>query len=388
MRIGIDARLALYSKRGHGRHIYNLIHNLAKIDSTNEYILYLDRPDEEGCLPTTSNFSKKVIKSWNYLLWEQLLLPIRLWIDKPDLVHFTNHTAPWICPVRNVVTIHDLIFLNSEIPPSPVLYQRFGRFYKALTTPFRARRADRVIACSNFTKGDIVKLLDLPEERIDAILEAVDPQYKLVDDSYLLEMIKQKYGIGKDFILGLGGQDPRKNTSSIIRACKKMKDRYSCKHHLVIAGLENWLKSPVFGLVQDLGLRDSVKFTGFVSDKDLVLLYNAAALFVYPSLSEGFGFPALEAMACGTPVITSNVTALPEVVGDAAILVDPKDIDGLVEAMHDVLSQNSLRLRLIEKGLKRVKHFSWETFAKKTLLVYNRVYRETGGLDKQPERIR
>lgn len=378
MKIAIDARLALYSRRGHGRYIYNLIHNLAKIDSTNEYVLYLDRPDEGGCLPRSYNFSKKVIKSRNYLLWEQLLLPMRLWIDKPDLVHFTNHTAPWICPVRNVVTIHDLIFLDSEIPPSPVLYQRFGRFYKGLTTPFRARRADRVIACSDFTKGAIVRLLGLPEEKIDAILEAVDPQYKLVDDPNLLEGVKQKYGIGKDCILCLGGQDPRKNTSGIIRAYKKMKDRYSVKQHLVIAGLENWVSSSVFGLVQDLDLVDSIKFTGFVPDEDLVLLYNAAALFVYPSLSEGFGFPALEAMACGTPVITSNVTALPEVVGDAAILVDPKDIDGLVEAMHDVLSEDSLRLKLIEKGLRRVKHFSWEKVAKKTLSVYNQVYRETG----------
>ena len=377
MKIGIDARLALYNRRGLGRYVYNLIHNLAKIDSTNEYVLYLDRPDNEGCFPEAYNFARRVIRSRNYLLWEQLLFPIRVWTDKLDLIHFTSNTASWVCSTRDVVTVHDLMFLDSAIPPSPFLYQRFGRLYRTMTIPFRARRADRIIACSDFTKGDIVKLLDLPEERIDVILEAVDPQYKLLDDPNLSEKVKEKYGIGKEFILCLGGRDPRKNTSGMIRAYKKMKDEYSYKHHLVITGLENWSKSPYFRLVEDLDLGDWVRPTGFVPDEDLVLLYNAATLFIYPSLSEGFGFPALEAMACGTPVITCNVGALPEVAGDAAILVDPKDIDGLVEAMHDVLSQDSLRLKLIEKGLEHVKHFSWENVAKKTLSVYNRVYRET-----------
>lgn len=240
--------------------------------------------------------------------------------------------------------------------------------------PRTLKTADRIIAVSNSTKRDLINYFNIPEEKIKVILEAADEKFKLLNKEEINE-VKQKYNLNFPFILYVGTLEARKNIPTLIKAFYKIKKK-NIEHKLVIAGKKGWKYKEIFETIDKLDLQNDVVFTGYVSDEDLPALYNAADLFVYPSIYEGFGLPPLEAMACGTPVITSNTSSLPEVVGDAGIMVDPCDVDGLTQTMCDVLTNDGLREDMIKKGLERAKMFTWEKCARETLKVYEEVYNE------------
>jgi len=230
---------------------------------------------------------------------------------------------------------------------------------------------DKIITISECTKKDIVKFYKIPEDKIKVILLAPDPIYQPLSHD-IIAPILSKYGVCAPYILYVGSLEPRKNIQTLIQGFANIKKR-GLNHKLIIVGNKKWEYSKLIRIVAESGLHNDVIFTGYLPDEDLPALYNGADLFVYPSLYEGFGLPPLEAMACGTPVITSNTSSLPEVVGNAGIKVDPQDVDQLSDAIYHVLTDENLRLSLIEKGLERSKQFSWERTATETWKVYDEV---------------
>jgi glycosyltransferase involved in cell wall biosynthesis len=239
-----------------------------------------------------------------------------------------------------------------------------------LTTPRSVRGARQIIAVSQFTKKEIIRVLRKNPDDIVVIPEAPDPQFNVINDRSRVLQIRQKFNISDEYILCLGSEDPNKNTITIIRAYERLRNVVGPRYILVIVGMKNSRRSILKKMVDELRLGEDVILEDVVSDADLVALYNAAELFVFPSLYEGFGFPPLEAMSCGTPVIASDAASIPEVVADAAILVQPLNVQGWTEAMYQVLSNQSLREELINKGFRRVREFSWENAAQRTLKVY------------------
>lgn len=379
MKIGIDARFAVRNRRGIGNYALKLIQNLASIDSGNEYVLYTDRDDSEGVLPSAGNFKTRKISPPNYLLWEQISLPLQACKDGVDILHCTGNTAPIFLDkrIKLVSTIHDVMFLkdSSELPKSASLYQRAGRIYRKTIVPRTVDRLSMALTVSEFSKIDIIKHIPhLNHERIKVIHEAANEKYRCIDKPKALQKVNSAFGIGGNYILTLGAVDPRKNTELVINQYIALRNANRISEKLFIVGIPNGKQSKFYNIVQESNFKDDVVFTDFVSEDDLVFLYNGATLFLYPSLYEGFGIPPLEAMACGVPVITSRTTSIPEIVGDAALLIDPTNGEELKEALMKLLNEEELRNRLTACGLKQAKKFSWMKMAENTLAAYQQVY--------------
>ena len=355
MKIAIDVQTTLGQKTGFGFYVKNLVENIQKIDKTNKYTLI--KPEAEHDLSTPARW-------W----WDQVGFPQKARKSKVDILHQPCFSAPLFYRGKVVVTCHDLIavFFPQNIPVA-------SRLYFSKWMPFSYRRADEIIAISENTKKDIMSLLKIPTEKIRVIYEAAGPEFCLVKDKKLLAETCRKYKIDSPFILHVGTIEPRKNLEFLVRAYSAVAQNSRIKEKLVITGKKGWYYEGLFKLVEKLGLQNKVIFTGYVEDEDMPALYNAASLFTFPSLYEGFALPPLEAMACGTPVISSNTSSLPEVVGSAGILLPPKDISSWSASITEVLRFGSLRQELKQKSLRQAKKFSWEKTAQQTVDVYREV---------------
>lgn len=381
MIIGIDARFAVHNRRGIGNYTLKLIQNLAEIDSHNKYILYIDRNDLEDVLPKQNNLMIKKLRPSNYFIWEQIILPMQAKKDGVDILHCTGNTAPIYLntKIKLILTIHDVMYLKdySTIPQSLSMYQRWGRVYRNMIVPRAIKHIAKVVTVSNFSKNDIKE--HLPALKEDAILvthEAAGERFSQIGGDIQRSKVSGKFGIKGNYILTLGALDPRKNTKAIINTFLHLKSEKKISVNLVIAGIPNWRQTEFYKTLQESSFKEDIIFTDFISDEDMVLLYNYATVFLYPSLYEGFGIPPLEAMACGVPVITSNTTSIPEIVGDAAFLINPLNDKELKDALLSLLNNEDLRNDLIERGLKRAKEFSWSKMAKETLQIYESLRNE------------
>lgn len=361
MRIAIDIRMLNYS--GIGTYIENLVKNLSQIDSKNEYIL-INSGEELPDLP--SNFKFRNIHSKVFSLSEHYKLPFILKEEGIDIFHFPHFYSLFFCACKGVVTIHDLIF---SIFPAETSMP--GRLYYNLMIKHSLKIAKKIIAVSHNTKRDIMNFFGIPDAKIEVIYEGIDKIFHPIDDRVVLENIKQKYNIDAQFILYVGLKKPHKNLSRLIRAFGLWK-RSGRKGKLVIVGKED-VRYSLKPLVEEFGLNNEVVFTGYIPREDLVLLYNAAEIFVFPSLYEGFGLPVLEAMACGKPIIASNCSSLPEIVGDCAVLINPYDIEEMANVIKVVLDDEKLKRDLSQKALDRSKFFSWSKCAEQTIDVYESV---------------
>ena len=373
MIIGIDARFALGKRRGIGNYTLNLISNLAKIDRINQYILYVDRNDEEQILPKQANIVVNVLKPRIYPVWEQLVLPIQAFRDKVDVLHCTGNTFPiWnIQKLTVLVTIHDVMFLKQELKFGS-WYQFLGNKYRAFIVGNFSHIPSSIITVSQFSKQDLLNTVrKLVPEIVFHTYESHDPLFSKSDKYQSKAILKSELGLDSPYILALGAIDPRKNTRNIIRVFGNLKKKYGINYKLVIVGISKRNHSIFNDLINSLDLQESILLTSFVSTDILAALYQCSTIFLYPSSYEGFGIPLLEAMASGTPIISSNVTSIPEIVGDAGILIEPTNLSQLEESIMKLLSDQLLRADLISKGLKRVKDFSWESMAMKTLEIYN-----------------
>jgi glycosyltransferase involved in cell wall biosynthesis len=301
------------------------------------------------------------------ILWHRLRLPIPVeWFTGPvDIFHSTDFVLPPVRGARAILTVHDLTFMRL-----PQCAEAGLRAYLNKVVPRSIERADLVLADSQSTKNDLIELLGVSPHRIEVVYAGVERRFRPMEGEIALQRVKKRYGLDFPFILSLGTLEPRKNFSGLVEAYALMKNK---ELKLVIVGGKGWLYDEIFARVEELGLSGQVIFPGFVADEDLPALYNLAELFVFPSLYEGFGLPPLEAMACGTPVVTSDRPSLPEVVGEAGLMVEATDSQELAEAMERVLMDENLRREMREKGLKQAVKFTWEAAAGKLLDVYRRL---------------
>lgn len=351
---------------GNETYTVNLLRGLAEQGSAEEYLLLTPRPERlKEIVDLSPRFH--AVKVWpaQSLVRIPLSTPLVTWRRRADLVHMTTYIAPpW--PGRpTVVTIHDLSFLEY-----PNAFSWRVRTMLRTLVPGSVARAARVIAVSEWTKQDLIKRYRVPEEKIVITKEAPAPEFKQLSDASQSVLPE---GVREPFVLAVGNLEPRKNLGRLIEAFGVLVSQRGFSGSLVLVGKSDARSGPVLRMVKDSGLETRIVFTGFVSQSTLTLLYNQAALFVYPSLYEGFGLPPLEAMACGCPVVASNVTALPETLGDAALLVDPLSISAMAEAMASVLEGAPLARALREKGLKHASRYSWKQTAAQTLEVYTDV---------------
>lgn len=372
MRIGIDIRSLIFTRAGISSYTCNLIKSLAEIDKENEYILFCNTKSQYNWAGY-DNIKEKVLRlphlgSLTERIWEEIFLPRGIASMEVDIFHGPRFTLPSKKPCKFIVTIHDLAFKKF-----PQLVTRGGFNYFNAHVESAVKKADGIIAVSYNTREDLVNLFDVDGNRIEVIYEGIDENYHIIEDRKELKEAGDRYGLPEKFILFVGTVEPRKNLVRLIEAFNKLKMKKLIEHSLVIAGGKGWLYNDVFETVERLKLEQDVIFTGYIPESDLPLIYNLADLFVYPSLYEGFGLPPLEAMACGVPVITSNVSSLPEVAGDAALLVDPCNVPAIAGLIEQVLGNNGLREKMIEKGFERAGKFSWEDAAKKTMTVYREV---------------
>jgi glycosyltransferase involved in cell wall biosynthesis len=290
------------------------------------------------------------------------------WVQSGDVFHATDHLLPPLRRSQSVFTVHDLIYLFY-----PQYHLPLNRWYLTLMMPRFLRRADAIIAVSENTRRDVTRMMGIPAEKMTVIHEGVNPAYHAGIAPAEVARVRQKYQLPERYILFLGTLEPRKNIGLLLEAYHALLNRDPSVPRLVVAGRKGWLFEPVFEKVRALGLGEQVCFTDWVPEADTPPLVAGAEVFAYPSLYEGFGLPPLEAMACGTPVITSTASSLPEVVGDGALLVDPHDAAALAQALERVLADAELRGSLRARAIARARLFTWEAAARQTLAVYQQV---------------
>jgi glycosyltransferase involved in cell wall biosynthesis len=373
MRIGIDAR-TLYAPamKGIGIYVQNLLPAMAELDPASEFVLLYDtRQDCAKRLPAGQSFADRGIavrKGDTFYAWEQLRMPVEIRRMGVDLFHSPANTTSLWRPAPTVVTVHDVKLLDM-----PAENAR-AEFYHKTLQKMAVCRAASVICPSEFTKREVLSHFRVDERRVIVIYNGISPQFHVSEDREQVDSVCRKLGIGKDFILTAGGESGPKNISNLIAAFAQLLAGGVHDVLLVVPGIrtESILRKHQ-AEAEASGVAHAVMFPGYLPQSDLIALMNAALLFVYPSLSEGFGFPPLEAMACGVPVAASNATSIPEVVGDAALLFDGRSVNDMAAAIERLLSDQQLREEQRRSGFRRAAKFTWTQAAEATLDVYDRV---------------
>ncbi|MGH9871159.1 MAG: glycosyltransferase family 4 protein [Pyrinomonadaceae bacterium] len=369
MRIAIDAHSVGTGLGGNESYATNLIEALAEIDQANRYTLYVTKREAvERFSNRWPNFSVRSTLPHTPLIRIPLTLSAELRRNPVDVLH-VQFTAPPFSPCPVVVSIHDLSFEHL-----PQTFKWRSRKQLRITVRRTARQASQVIALSEYARNDIVNTYQVSAEKISVIPLSAGDQFRPIRDEGELQRVRQTYGIEGEYILSVGAIQPRKNLGRLVAAYSRLRGAKpeGKLPKLVLAGKCAWLYDETLRAIKELELSDSVILTGYVPESDLPTLYSGAVCFIYPSYFEGFGLPPLEAMQCGVPVIVGDRTSLPEVVGDAGILVDPFDVDALATAIKNMISDSDLRTALSVQGLARAKLFEWRETARQTLAVYRK----------------
>ncbi len=366
MRIGIDARLSYHQPAGISRYTLYLLRALAQLNQHDEFVIFQHRKHRVS-LVDQANFQRSRLWAPVHHPLEQFLLPLELFWQSLDLIHSTDFIPPLYSPVPAVVTVHDLAFFHwpNFLTKDSAAY--YGQIDRAV------RHARHIIVPSENTKQDLIGILGTPDKKITVIYEAANPSFAPLPIEPARAAMVAKFKIPANYILFVSTIEPRKNVNGLLHAYRYLLDKYNIRDvGLVLAGSPGWLYEETMALVKRLKLEKHTFFLGRVNDEELQQLYVGARCHVHPAHYEGFGLPPLEAMACGTPTIVSNISSLPEVVGDAALLVNPADNEEIAVAMHRLVTDDLLHAELREKGLKRAQCFSWEATAQSTLEVYHK----------------
>lgn len=367
MRIAIDARKL--RDFGIGTYIRNILIELSRLDRDTEYVV-LCRPDDvESGDVLGSNFRMVPETSATYSVAEQFKIPLSLAREGVRLVHEPHYVLPPLIRCRSVVTIHDCIHLMfpEYLPNKLAYYYAKGSMWTA------SHKADRILTVSEASKTDILRFFNVAPDKVEVIYNAIDERFLAPPNAERMELARQRYQLDHPFILYVGNIKPHKNLERLIDSFARARSQGLDDLKLIIIGDEISKYPPLRQSVHKHKLDKHVRFLGFQPMETLAAFYRLARAFVFPSLYEGFGLPPLEAMACGTPVVTSNVSSLPEVAGGAAMLVDPYDEDAIASAIVRAVSDDSLRADLIEKGLQRARTFSWKQSVKKIHDIYVQV---------------
>lgn len=362
MRFAIDAHTIGRHLTGNEVYVRNLLENYARLDREAQFYAYVC--SEYAASEVPNRFEKRSVSA-NPFVRLGVDLTRRVLLDRPNLLH-VQYTAPLVCPAPFVVSVHDVSYIER-----PEYFTRPRRMQLRMTVANTVHRAARVLTVSEFSRQRILAAYDVPAERIEVIHNAVSPHFHPVPAKTAFTTVSEKFGVQWPYILCVGDLQPRKNQIGLIAAFEElMRHHPQLPHHLVLVGKPTWFAPRVYEAARASGMGQRIHFTDFVNDEDLLHLYNAAEMFVFPSFYEGFGLPILEAQACGRAVACSNTSAMPEVANSAAVLFDPTKKTELVEAMRDLLLEPELRQRMEKQGLKNAARFSWEKAARQTLDVY------------------
>jgi len=367
VRIGIDARKL--HDFGIGTYIRNLVRHLARLDHAVEYVILCRAEDRESLQALGENFRAVVESSATYSVAEQLTIPAALKRERVTLFHAPHYVLPPLVRCRSVVTIHDCIHLMFP----EYLPNRLALSYARTSIRLAARRATRVLTVSESSKRDILRFVDLPPDKIDVIYNAYDERFAVEPCEEDVVRVRERYQLHDEFVLYAGNVKPHKNLERLIEAFHLVRKRGLEHLKLVLIGDEISRYAALRRAVHRHQLHNYVRFLGYLPEATLAVMYRLAGVFVFPSLYEGFGLPPLEAMASGTPVVTSNVSSLPEVAGDAAVLIDPYDPSAIAGGIEQVLTNETLRRDLRQRGLARARQFSWEQSVRRVREIYDEV---------------
>ena len=373
MKIGIEAQ-RIFRKNKHGMDYVVLqeIKELQQIDTENEYYVFV-KPGEDRCVESSKNIHVIELNCPSYPLWEQWALPRAAKKYKVDILHCTSNTAPIWCDIPLVLTLHDIIFLEPRDKQNHSLYQNMGWLYRRLNVPRILDKCRRIITVSNFEMENIISKLDIPRERMAMIYNGYNDWFKPIEDK---DEIYKKYIAKSGYFFFLGNTDPKKNTERTLVAYSKYLEQSNVKRKLLMADLDADYLNGIIERNHIENIRDNIVMPGYIVNSDLPYIYNNAFAFLYTSLRESFGIPLLEAMACGTPVITSNTSSMPEIGGKDAILVNPENSDEITEMMLRLETDQNFYELQRQIGLKRAKLFSWRKTAENLLKLYKDVYIE------------
>jgi glycosyltransferase involved in cell wall biosynthesis len=368
-RIGIDARLTYYHKGGISRYIAHLIPELAAIDARNEYMILHSRKDPDSLVVGPR---QRKVNLWtpSHHVIERLAMSVEIAPLGLDLLHSPDFIPPLWGGWKSVITIHDLSFLH--FPETKDAASK--RYYNGQIAAAVAR-ADAILADSEATRRDVISMLAVPPEKVTTVWAGIDARFAPVSAEEV-SRVRGANGLPDGYILFVGTIEPRKNLDGLMRAYAALTAELPDAPPLVIAGRRGWLNDPIHALPAELGIADRVCWVADIPDSDLPGLYTGASALCLPSLYEGFGFPVLEAMACGTPVVTSGRGSLTEVAGDAAVLIDPMDVESIADGLRQALTDSKLAANLRKKGIAQAAKFTWAETARKALDVYLKVLGE------------
>ena len=382
MKIGIEAqRIFRRNKHGMDYVVLQEILQLQQTDHENEYYIFV-KPGPDHCVKSSANVHVVEIHMPSYPLWEQVALPRAARKTGVDLLHCTSNTAPIHCHIPLVLTLHDIIFLEPRDKQNKSLYQNMGWLYRRLVVPRILDKCRRIITVSEFEKQNIISKQNIPEQQMAMIYNGYNEWFKPLDDN----TVYKKYMDEKGFLFFLGNTDPKKNTERTLVAYSKYLEQSEVKRPLLMADLDQDYLNGIISRNHIENIRQKIFMPGYIQNKDLPYIYNSAFAFLYTSLRESFGIPLLEAMACGTPVITSNTSSMPEIGGQNAILIHPEDADEIAAMLIKLETDACLYQQQKEWGIARAKAFSWRKTAEQLLKLYNTIYQESASSNKFSER--
>ncbi|MCX7591345.1 MAG: glycosyltransferase family 4 protein [Kiritimatiellae bacterium] len=362
MRIGVMLR-AIGEKQGIGIYTRNLMDRLLPMDGQNHYVLFYRSTEYLGRYAARPNVTEKLVPAGNKAIWDQIKIPLEARREGLDLIFHPKFTVPFFTRCRTVMTVHGASWFVH-----PELYRRLDIAYIKAVMPLYCRRADAIIANSDLTREDFIRLLGVPPQKIHTIYLGTSETFRVIEDPGTLEAVRKKYRLPERFILSVIKYDPRKNFKNLIAAFRILRQRVESKLVVVGIGCEKYVAE--YGLEADGTARDTT-FLGWVDQSELPALYNLATCLFFPSVYEEFGIPTCEAMACGCPVVVSKTGALPEIAGDAGLLVDPFNPEEMADVLQRLLEDNGLREQLSRRGLERARNFTWQRCAEQTLRVLN-----------------
>ena len=373
MKIGIEAQ-RIFRKDKHGMDYVVLqeIIELQKIDQRNEYFVFV-APGPDECVKDTPNVHIIKVEGRSYPTWEQLALPKAAAEAGVELLHCTSNTAPIRCDIPLILTLHDIIFLEPRDKRNRSLYQNMGWLYRRLVVPRILKKCRRIITVSEFEQRNIIRKLGLPEKQVAMIYNGYNDWFRPMEDP---DCVFAKYMMEKGYLFFLGNTDPKKNTERTLVAYSMYLERSTVKRKLLMADLDRHYLDDIISRNHIENIRDHIEMPGYIVNTDLPYVYSGAFAFLYTSLRESFGIPLLEAMACGTPVITSNTSSMPEIAGPDAILIDPESPDEICEQLLKLEQDEAYYQQQVQTGLQRAKAFSWKYTTENLLSLYKTVYRE------------
>jgi glycosyltransferase involved in cell wall biosynthesis len=382
MKIGIEGQ-RIFRKKKHGMDMValELIKNLQILDQENEYFIFVKPDEDNSVLQETSNFNIIELEGGAYPTWEQIALPKAAKKYGCDLLHCTSNTAPLFTDIPLITILHDIIYMESSylkiLNSSASTYQKLGNVYRKLIVPRVLRKSKKVITVSHFEKDRISEFFEVKgDNRLDAIYNGVSEHFKPITDKKELQRVKEKYNLPEKYFFFLGNTDPKKNTKGTLKAFSDFLKQTGAIYKLVMLDYDQIELNKLLIEIKDTNLINHIILTGYVINTDLPAIYSQCDVFLYPSLRESFGIPMLEAMSCNVPVITSNTSSMPEVSGEAALIINPSNPEEITEGLIKIVNNEAYRKLLCAKGLERSKEFSWKNMAKDYLKLYELIHSE------------